>query len=272
MTYTRRRALVTIILAVTLVAAFCTSCAVRPPARIAGEKVPCSTKTIDLLRKGAPNVRSVKATIDAYLAIEEPHRSEKLQVGLAAQRPGRVRLNIYAGFLNLLNIAADGDSVWAFLPSTSILLAGSVEEAAGQALLPAPTVLVLDAVRTLLFPDSFCVIECKSEEVAKGRCRFEEDSEEGKRIGIVETGTGRLLSLDFVGQDGTERLKVNYGNYKRSSGIFFPQEITILLPSDGVRLRLVFNRVVLNRDMDEGVFRLKDIPSAGVRRFGDILQ
>jgi len=272
MIYTRQRAFVSIVLAVTLFAVFCTSCAVRPPARIAGGKAPCSAKTIDLLKKGVPEVRSVKATIDAYLTAEEPRRSERLQVGLAAQRPDKVRLNIYAGFLNLLNIAVDGDSIWAFLPSTSILLAGSTDEAAGQTLLPAPTVLILDAIRSLLFPDSFCITECKSEEIEKGRCRFEEYSEGGKRIGIVESRTGRLLSLDFVGEDGTERVKVNYGNYKKSAGTFFPQEITVLLPSDGVRLRLVFNRVVLNRVIDERVFRFKDIPSTSVRRFGDTLE
>ena len=269
---THHRAFAAIVVAVALVTAFCTSCAVRPTVRVAGGKVPCSANTINLLKKKAPEIHSLKATVDLYLTAEEPAYNERLQVGLAAQRPDRLRLNVYAGFSNLVSIAIDGDSVWAFLPSSSMLLAGSVDEVVKLALLPKATGLLLEGVRGVIFPEPFCLVECKSETMEKGKCRLEEDSGEGKRVGIVESRTGRLLTLDFIDKDGAERATVNYRNYRKSGNIFFPHEITVVLPPDGIRLRLVFNRAVLNRDVDEDVFRLKDIPNSGVKRFGDILE
>jgi outer membrane lipoprotein-sorting protein len=257
-----------VFLATALVMALCTSCAVRPPAHVAGEKIPCPAKTIGLVRKELPDVHSVKATIDLYFTETEPGRREHFQAGLAAQRPNRVRLNVYAGFMSLVNIAVNGDSLWAFLPSSSILLAGSIDEAAGQALLPLSTGLLLKAVRSVLFPESFCITECKSEQMEKGKCRFEEDSEEGKRIGIVDARTGRLLGLYLVDNDGTERVAVDYRDYRKSGTISFPNEITVSLPANGVKVRLVFHNAVLNREIDENVFRLNDVPSASVRGFG----
>jgi outer membrane lipoprotein-sorting protein len=266
------KVLVTVLLALALVTALCTSCAVRPPAHVAGEKAPCPSKTIDLLRREPPDIHSVKATIDLYFTEKEPGRSERLQAGLAAQRPDKVRLNIYAGFSHLADVAVDGDSLWAFLPSSSSLLAGSVEEVASQALLPVATALLLDAVRSVLFPTPLCITNCKSEKIEGGKCSFEEESEGGKRMGVVESRTGRLLRLDFVDKDGTERVTVNYRDYRKSGGISFPHEITVSLPSDGVKVRLVFNRAVLNRDIDERVFRLKDLPSTNVKKLGNVLE
>lgn len=264
---TCRQVSVPILLVAAFVMSLVTSCAVRPPAHVPGEKVPCPAKTTDLLKKTGPDVRSVKATLDVYFAADEPGHTQRFQVGLAAQRPDRMRLNVYAGFLNLVNIAVDGDSLWAFLPSSSTLLAGSLDEVAGQALLPVATGLLLDAVRTILFPDPFCIAGCTSEQIERGKCRFEEESEDGKRIGIIESRTGRLLSLDLVGRDGTERVAVNYRDYRRSGSVFFPHDITVSLPSDGVRIRLLFHRAILNRDIDEKEFRLKDFPRAGVMGF-----
>lgn len=250
-----------------LVMSLVTSCAVRPPAHVAGEKAPCPAKTINLLKRTGPNIHSVKATLEVYFTADEPGHNQRLQVGLAAKRPDRMRLNVYAGFLSLVNIAVDGESLWVFLPSSSTLLAGSLDEAAGQALFPMATGLLLDAVRTILFPDPFCITGCTSDQIERGKCRFEEESEDGKRIGIIESRTGRLLSLDLVDRDGTERVAVNYRDYRRSGGISFPHDITVSLPSDGVRVRLLFNRAVLNRHIDETEFRLKDLSSATVTRF-----
>ncbi|MCX5801771.1 MAG: DUF4292 domain-containing protein [Candidatus Eisenbacteria bacterium] len=254
-----RNVILPILVAAFLVASLCTSCAVSPPVQTAGEKRPCSAKTMNLLKKEAPEIRSVKATLDVYLSFEEPRRSERLQVGLVAQEPDRMRLNVYAGFVSLASVALDGDSIRAFIPSSSVLLAGSLGDAVTQALLPEATGLLLDAVRTVLFPKRFCVTECMSEEIEKGRCRFEEDSDDGKRIGIVDSKTGNLIRLEFVDADGAERVGVDYRDYTRSGGVLFPHEITVSLPSDGVRARLVFNRTVLNDDIDEKVFRLKDL-------------
>jgi len=261
---TRRQVSVTSLLLAAFVVFLVTSCALRPPAHVPGAKVPCPAKTIDLLRKTAPGktpgVRSVKATLDVYFAADEPGHTQRFQVGLAAQRPDRMRLNVYAGFLNLANIAVDGDSLWAFLPSSSTLLAGSLDEVASQALLPVATGLLLDAVRTILFPDPFCMAGCTSEQIERGKCRFEEESEDGKRIGIIESRTGRLLNLDLVDRDGTERVAVNYRDYRRSGSVSFPHDITVSLPSDGVRIRLLFHRAVVNREIDEKEFRLKNLP------------
>jgi hypothetical protein len=178
-----------------------------------------------------------------------------------------MRLNVYVGFLNLANVAVDGDSLWAFLPSSSTLLSGSLDEVASQALFPMATGLLLDAMRTVLFPDSLCIAGCTSEQIERGKCRFEEESEYGKRISVVESKTGRLLSLDLVDRDGTERVAVKYGDYRKSGSISFPHDITLSLPSEGVRVRLLFHKAVLNREIDEKELRLKAVPSGRVTGF-----
>jgi len=256
--------------AAAFLATFCTSCAVRPPVGAAGQKAPCPSRTIDLLRKESPALNSVKATVDAYITTGQPPHNEKVQIGLVAQRPDKIRLNIYSGFIHVVSVGADGDSLWAFLPPFPFILAGAIDDAASQVLLPASTGVLIDAVRSILFPDGFCLNGCETEIVSKGRCRFEEESEEGTEVGIVETKTGRLRSLSFSEPDGRETAVVKYSNYRQSGGMYFPGEVTLSLPSDHISLRMVFNRVALNRHIDESVFRLKDMPIPNTKGFNEI--
>jgi len=208
----------------------------------------------------------MKGTVDVSLTGDEVGVNQHLQIGLAAERPDKVRFNAYAGFSSLISIAVDGDSLWVFLPSSSLLMGGSIDEAASAGILPEAANLLLDALKEVLFPQPVCGDGCKSERMAEGRCRFEEDFDGGKRISIFETDKGRLLSTDFVDKDGGERARVDYRDYQRSGGLYFPHEITLSLRSEDVKVRLTFYRVQLNRGIDDNIFRLKDI--TGVRQRG----
>jgi len=248
-----------LLIAAALLVSLCTSCAVRPPLGVEAEKEPCPQRIIDLIRTKTPDIRSIKGTADVDVSGDEPGMNQHLQIGLAAERPDKIRFNVYAGFSTVMSIAVNGDSLWVFLPSSSLLMAGSIDEAEGLGILPAAANVLLDALREVLFPEPICGDGCKSERIANGRCRFEEDSEDGKRISIFETGKGRLLSTDFVDKDGEERARVSYRDYRTSSGLYFPREITLSFKSEDVRAKLTFHRVELNREIDANIFRFKDV-------------
>ncbi len=251
------------VLAVSLLASL--SCAVRKPAVEPLVPERCPSRTMALLEKNADAVHAIKGTLQVRVSAEDPHYTVRVQGGLAAEKPDKARLKIYAGFASLIDVSVVGDSLWAFVPPRSVMLSGSIDEA--DASFEAGTFLV--ALREALFPGRFCSLECLTEKSDRGACRIEEDFPGGRRISFIERKSGRLRRMHLVDAEGIEWAEINYSNYKISGKIRFPRDIEISFPLAKFRMRLQFDRVKLNSPLEEDSFRLEVPPGTTVRGFNE---
>jgi len=245
---------------------FSLSCAARKPVTETLKAEPCSAKTLKLLHRNTSSLRTLKGTLQIHLNLEEPGYGGRVQAGLAAERPDKARLKLYVGFSNLVDVAIDGDSLWAFIPPKGTLLLGSAEDTASFF---APRAL-LTALREVLFPGEFCLLECRSCKVRGGICRIEDDFAGGRRTSFVDVRNGTLQDMHLVNEEGDEWVTVGFRRYKRSGRIRFPREIRISFPLAGLQMKLSFDRLKLNSPIDEGSFRLDVPPGTTVKRFEEL--
>jgi outer membrane lipoprotein-sorting protein len=223
----------------------------------------CPASALELLKENAETIQTVKATLQIRVSMEEPGFVGRVQAGLAAQRPDKARVKVYAGFSEMLDVAIDGDSLWLWVPPKSVMLAGSVEDAAA----PFAAGVLVGALREALFPERFCSGNCSSHWVGRGVCRVEEDLAGGSRLSFVEVKSGRLRELLLLNADGDEWLDVRYKNYKQSGKMSFPSRLEISFPMAKLKMRLTFDRVRLNSPVEPGSFRLKLPAGTTVREF-----
>ncbi|UCF79545.1 MAG: DUF4292 domain-containing protein [Candidatus Eiseniibacteriota bacterium] len=261
------RSLVATFLLVSLVVLSSLSCAVRRPAPEEFVPQDCPSRTLKLLKSNTDCYRTIRGTLRTRLTLERAGYSGTLQAGLAAQKPDRARLKIYAGFSTVLDVTVEGDSLRAFIPPKSTLLLGSVRDQVVA--FEAGTFLAI--LRDALFPAEFCSGACLFETAPGGTCRLEDELPGGKRISFVETKSGRLRGMQWVNSEGDEWARVSYRDYKRSGEVSFPRDIAISFPSAQFETRLLFDRVQLNKPLDSGSFELEVPPGTVVKTLSELV-
>ena len=118
-----------------------------------------------------------------------------------------------------------------------------------------------------LFPEGFCVADCKASKVKSNLCELEENFDGGKRISLVEEKKGRLRRMEFRDRNGANSLTISYQDYRRSGKVHFPYDIEVSFPSAGLNVRLIFDRVEANVSLEERALRLDPIPGTTVLPF-----
>ncbi|MBN1503655.1 MAG: DUF4292 domain-containing protein [Candidatus Eisenbacteria bacterium] len=257
------------------------------PARLSAGK-PCPAGTIALVNRTLSSVRSLEATLNMGISVDDPPFSTRVQAGLIADNESNFRLRAYLGPVCVLDGAVSADSVWAYLPTDALVLVGTFEEA----LRSAPDgelayVLAAVSLKDVLFPSVFDPDSCRTFKLDRKTCQVEErvtrrvvgrvreiyarpggeptpahlrfQTEVGERTGKVEPRSGRLKELRLVNDAGSlarSELTAVYSDYKRTADGVFPHRIAVEFPGLGADLNLSFDRVQVNPAIPADAFRM----------------
>jgi hypothetical protein len=230
-----------------------------------------------LLTRNLRVFQSIEATLNLSIVADEPAFATRLQAGLLAVKPSGLRLKAYAGPASVLDMATDGDSVWAYFPRNSLFVLGTLEEAINAASSNVlVNVLLAVGLHEALLPSPFDAGSCETRRLDRKTCSVEEDFESpwSSRARVPESGAagvrapvvrrvarfdsrrGLLIEVRFVDPEGHEQMTVTYGDYRKAVKGLFPHDVAVVFPQEGVRMRLAFDRVGAGPDVEE--------PSAGL--------
>ncbi len=268
------------------------SCAVRPapsegptgrlPGDTAPDRVPsrepCSQAAVSLLNRNLSAVGSVKATLNLTISTQEPHFSTRVQAGLLAAKPNKLRLKVYAGPVNVADLATDGDSIWVYVPPRALLVLGTVEEALRST--PdseSANILLVIGLREVLFPGPLGSARAwrlsHTSKLDRKTCGAAEDlpgswgivglsgpeSLQVNRAGVrrevvFDSRKGLLKEMRLTGADSGELMQAVYADYRKSGKGLFPHDISVAFPAMGLRLRFGFDRVEVTPRSDDPSF------------------
>jgi len=169
-----------VLAALAIAALLSTSCALAPrpgptpgaaPAGAPSAAKPCPAGTISLLNRGLSSVRSIEASLNIGISVEEPAFATRVQAGLAADDDSNFRLRAYLGPVCLVDVAAVGDSVWAYFPSDAAMFVGTMEEAIRSTPDRDMTyVMAAVSLRDVLFPAPFVEDSCSTSVLDRSTC------------------------------------------------------------------------------------------------------
>jgi len=203
-------------------------------------------------------VRSVRADVVIGLASRTWSGTGTCQGRIAARRPGSLRLLGYAAIATVFDATTDGDHFWIYLPMLQRAITGKAEE---ESLLAALPILPTEIVGALFgepygAPDAgLRVLDIEGTKwvawtLASGhevRARY---------------SSSMLLQRAELWAGETRTARLDYHDYRKRSGVWWPTRIDFDWPAERGHLSLTFDTVRFNEAIDDQAFRFE--PPDGV--------
>ena len=216
-------------------------------------------------------VRSVRADVVIGLASRTWSGTGTCQGRIAARRPDSLRLLGYAAVATVFDATTDGERFWLYLPMLERAITGKAEEESLLAALPImPTEIV-----AALFGEPYGAPEGGLRVLEEGGTRWIAwNLASGHEVRARYSGSMLLQRAElWTGKTRTARL--DYHDYRKRSGVWWPTRIDFDWPEEQGHLSLTFETVRFNEPIDDKAFRfeapegVKVVPVTSEEAFGE---
>jgi outer membrane lipoprotein-sorting protein len=245
------------VLATVALLAGCASRSAPRPATAPVGTLPSAQHILDALTQRRQAVRSVRAM--ARLSYTSPEESRKARQLVVAERPDRLRFEIFSPFGAVFVLTASDGVLAAWARDEATVYRGSASpenlQRYAQVDLPVPTAvdLLLGTPPLQALPDS--VVSADG-----GAVELWQDS--GRLVQVVWFSPAELEPLRYEqrASDGRVLLRATFGQYAAIDGVRVPTQLAIELPPEHRRLDFALTETEVNPVLADAIFAL-DTPA-----------
>jgi outer membrane biogenesis lipoprotein LolB len=247
----RRRALA-VLATVALLAGCASRSAPRPETAPVGT-LPSAQHILDALAQRRKAVRSVRAM--ARLSYTSPEESRKAKQLVVAERPDRLRFEIFSPFGAVFVLTAADGVLAAWTRNESVVYRGSASpenlQRYAQVDLPVATAVDLLLGTPPLQPDPDSVVSADD-----GAVELWQDS--GRLVQVIWLSPElEPLRYEQRGDDGRVLLRATFGQYAALDGVRVPTQLGIELPPVQRRLDIALTETEVNPVLADAIFALE---------------
>jgi len=232
----------------------------RPPPDLSADPA----ELLAAVRAAQDGVRTVEGR--ARVGLDAPGGTGAVDQYLAAEKPGRVRVESYDFFGNVLSVlAVDGDQLAVYDAREKVFYRG-----------PATRENVGRLVPVSLSPGELATLLCGSAPLLDGRPVAADAGDgvmrltlrRGDQSQVLEIGAGAAVITSRrrrAGPDGEvpAGLEADFSAHRPRAGASFPTDVEARAPAAGVTLSLHWKELTVNGPVDPALFRLD--PPRGAR-------
>jgi outer membrane lipoprotein-sorting protein len=204
-------------------------------------------------------VKTLRADVVIGLESKTWSGAGTCQGRVAARRPASLRLLGYAAIATVFDATTDGDRFWLYLPMLERAITGKAEEESLLAALPIQPTEIVGA----LFGEPYGAPEHGLRVIdEKGTRWVAWDLASGHVVRARYAQSSMLLQRAEL-YEGNQRIaRLDYHDYRKRSGVWWPTRIDFDWPAEQGHLSLTFNTVRFNGTIDDQAFRFE--PPDGV--------
>ena len=232
----------------------------RPPPDLSADPA----ELLAAVQAAQASARSVQGR--ARVAVDAPGGAGTVDQHLAAEKPGRLRVESHDFFGNVLSVlAVDGGELALYDAREKVFYRG-----------PATRENVGRLVPVSLSPEELATLLCGSAPLLDGQAVAADPGDgvmrltlrRGDLTQVLEIGAGAAVvssRLRRAGPDGQVPvgLQADFSAHKPRAGASFPTDVEARAPVSGVALSLHWKELTVNGPLDPGLFRLD--PPRGAR-------
>jgi hypothetical protein len=213
---------------------------------------------LQAVRVAQARVRSVQG--QARLAVETPQGRSGLDQFVAAERPGRLRVESQDFFGNVVSVlAVDGEALALYDAQARVFYRG-----------PATAENVARLVPVALPPADLVTLLCGSAPLLDGEPLDASPADGALRLTLrrgdsvqrVDVGAGAAVLRSRLSRDGASVLEAVLSGHRLRGGVSLPTELALRAPQARVDLTLRWREVEVNGPIDPELFRLAPPPGA----------
>jgi len=199
-------------------------------------------------------VKTLKADVVIGLASESWSGAGTCQGRVAARRPDSLRLLGYAAVATVFDATTDGDRFWLYLPMLERAITGKAEE---ESLLAALPILPTEIVGAL-FGEPYGAPEHGLRVIdEKGTKWIAWDLASGHEVRARYAQSSMLLQRAELWEGDRRIARLDYHDYRKRSGVWWPTRIDFDWPAEQGHLSLTFDTVRFNEAIDDQAFRFE---------------
>jgi len=196
-------------------------------------------------------VKSLRADVVIGLTSRTWSGTGTCQGRIAARRPDSLRLLGYAAVATVFDATTDGDRFWIYLPMLQRAVTGKAEEESLLVALPILPNEIVDA----LFGEPYGAPEAGLRVLdVDGTKWVAWTLASGHEVRARYSGS-MLLQRAELWAGGTRTARLDYHDYRKRSGVWWPTRIDFDWPEEQGHLSLTFETVRFNEPIDDKAFR-----------------
>ena len=173
---------------------------------------------------------------------------------IAARRPDSLRLLGYAAVATVFDATTDGDRFWLYLPMLERAITGKAEQ---ESLLAALPILPTEIV-SALFGEPYGAPAAGLRVVdVDGAPWVAWDLASGHEVRARYATSSMQIQRAELWEGGARIARLDYHDYRKRSGIWWPTRIDFDWPAEKGHLSLTFETVRFNESIDDKAFRFE---------------
>lgn len=225
---------------------------------LAHARAPRGQALLDAVQKARTErraqVRTVRADVVIGLSSKAWAGAGTCQGRLAARRPGSLRLLGYAAVATVFDATTDGDHFWLYLPMLDRVITGKAEE---ESLLVALPVLPGEIV-SALFGEPYGAPESGLRLVdIRGTPWVAWNLAGGQEVRARYAASSMLLQRAELWNGATRVARLDYHDYRKKGGVWWPTRIDFDWPAEQGHLSLTFDTVRFGGTIEDQAFRFE---------------
>jgi outer membrane lipoprotein-sorting protein len=199
-------------------------------------------------------IKSVRADVVIGLSSKSWSGAGTCQGRIAARRPDSLRLLGYAAVATVFDATTDGDHFWLYLPMLERAITGKAEE---ESLLAALPILPTEIVGAL-FGEPYGAPESGLRMLdVKGTPWVTWRLASGHEVRARYAPGSMLLQRAELWGGDTRLARLDYHDYRKRSGVWWPTRLDFDWPAEQGHLSLTFDTVRFNEKIDDSAFRFE---------------
>lgn len=219
---------------------------IGPPRVLSVEEIQADVST------NAQKISTLKAKVELTVASRDLTGPLICSGYVRMERPKRLRIVCSKLFTTLFDVVSDGHEFWLYIPKEKKVYKGlATQEMTYLGLHFSPN----DVAGLLDFQDALTGEVASFETRPKEWSIYTSDSQGNRQAHlVVERHNLHVLSYESFSPDGSLRMHVTLGDYKKLTGCSIPRSIEVYWPKADTRLFLRFSHLDLNEEIDPRVF------------------
>ncbi|MEP7028438.1 MAG: hypothetical protein ABI960_07575 [Candidatus Eisenbacteria bacterium] len=233
-------------------------------ARLSGDALLAAVQKARVERRA--QVATVEADVVIGLASKAWGGAGTCQGRLAAARPGSLRLLGYVAIATVFDATTDGDRFWLYLPTMDRVITGAAAE---ESLLIALPVLPGEIV-SALFGEPYGAPESGLRVIeVDGTSWVAWDLAGGHEVRARYGANPTLLERAELWEGGRRIARLDYHDYRRRRGVWWPTRLDFDWPEEEGHLSLTFDQVRFGGVIDPKLFHFETPEGVVVVRASD---